>query len=103
MYALAAERLLGSTAESGRLSYCTQRGGYQHIDIAADQRNRAFLSRVFQIIDAHIDRGFLPAAPARDACVYCDYAAVCGPYEQRRTSRKNAQMLEELTELRGLP
>ena len=103
MYALAAERLLGSTAESGRLSYCTQRGGYQHIDIAADQRNRALLSRVFQIIDAHIDRGFLPAAPARDACVYCDYAAVCGPYEQRRTARKNAQMLEELTELRGMP
>ena len=102
MYSLAAERLLGSTAESGRLSYCTQRGGYRHIDIAADQRNRAFLSRVFEIIDGHIERGFLPAAPARDACAFCDYGAICGPYEQRRTARKNAQLLEELTELRGL-
>ena len=102
MYALAAERLLGSPAESGRLSYCTHRGGYGHIDIAADQRNRAFLSRVFQIIDGHIERGFLPAAPAREACAYCDYRVICGPYEQRRTGRKQSSQIEELTELRGL-
>jgi CRISPR/Cas system-associated exonuclease Cas4 (RecB family) len=102
MYALAAEQLFRSTAESGRLSYCTQRGGYQHIDIAADPRNRAFLSRVFQIVDSHIERGFLPAAPARDACAFCDYRPICGPYEQLRTGRKNARSLEELTELRGI-
>jgi CRISPR/Cas system-associated exonuclease Cas4 (RecB family) len=103
MYVLAAERLLNATAELGRLSYCTHRGGYRSVDIAADQRNRGFLARVFQIIDGHIERGFLPAAPAREACTYCDYRPICGPYEQIRTARKNVQALEELSELRGLP
>ena len=103
IYALAAENLLGAPVESGRLSYCTQRGGYQQIDIAADQRGRNRIYRVLEIIDGYIERGFLPAAPAKDACGFCDYRPVCGPYEELRTKRKSGEALDDLRELRGLP
>ena len=103
IYALAAENLLGAPVESGRLSYCTQRGGYQQIDIAADARGRGRIHRVLEIIDSYIERGFLAAAPAKDACVYCDYRPVCGPYEELRARRKKGEELDDLLELRGLP
>ena len=36
--------------------------------------------------------GFLPAAPAKGACRWCDYRPVCGPYEEMRvTARKPAR------------
>jgi hypothetical protein len=56
-----------------------------------------------QLIDGEIERGFLPAAPHRDACGHCEYLAVCGPGEARRTARKNSAELEALAELRRMP
>ena len=103
IYALAAEQLLDAPVEAGRLSYCTQRGGYQQIDIAVNQGTRGRIQRVLEIIDGHIQRGFLAAAPAKDACEYCDYRPVCGPYEELRVSRKSRDVLDDLNELRGLP
>ena len=103
IYALAVENLLNAPVHSGRLSYCTQRGGYQQIDIAVDQRGRERIQRVLAIIDSHIQRGFLAAAPAKGACGYCDYRPVCGPYEESRVSRKSRELLDDLNELRGLP
>ena len=103
IYALAAEKLLNAPVVSGRLSYCTQRGGYQQIEIAADQRGRSRIQRVLEIIDGYIERGFLPAAPSKEACAFCDYRPVCGPYEELRTKRKTGEALDDLRELRGLP
>ena len=45
----------------------------------------------------------LPAAPAENACRWCDYRAVCGPYEVIRTERKPPDRLGDLIRLRSLP
>ena len=83
LYALAAEKLLGESVESGRLFYCTQRGDFSHDRYSAARRNRALrLTRVLETIDHAIEEGFLPAAPQTGACAICDYTAVCGPYEE---------------------
>ncbi len=104
LYALAAERLLGSPVESGRLLYATQRGGYTPVEIKVDDRSRLFLQKLLADIDASIAGGFLPPAPAKDACQICDYRIVCGPYEERRLGRKDRhdERLEPLTGIRGM-
>jgi ATP-dependent helicase/nuclease subunit B len=102
-YAMAAEALLGATAEVSRLSYCTQRGGYQEIRFDITPGHRAFFKHAMSIIDAEIDRGFLPAAPQSGACGMCDYRPTCGPNEERRTARKRKEALEALQSLRNIP
>jgi CRISPR/Cas system-associated exonuclease Cas4 (RecB family) len=102
-YAFAAETLLGIPTELSRLSYCTQRGGYREIPFPISPAKRTFFKRAMQLIDGEIERGFLPAAPHRDACGHCEYLAVCGPGEARRTARKNSAELEALAELRRMP
>jgi ATP-dependent helicase/DNAse subunit B len=104
LYGLAAEQLLGSPVEAGRLLYATQRGGYTPVEIKLDERARQFLRKLLGDIDASIAGGFLPPAPAKDACQMCDYRIVCGPYEERRLGKKDRhdERLEPLTEIRGM-
>lgn len=104
LYGLAARRLLDTEVESGRLLYATQRGGYKHAEIAITERSRAFLAKLLGNIDGSIAQGFLPPAPQKEACGYCDYRPVCGPYEELRFAKKNRQdeRLEPLTEIRGM-
>lgn len=104
LYGLAAEQLLGSSVEAGRLLYATQRGGYTPVEIKLDERARQFLQKLLGDIDASIAGGFLPPAPAKDACEICDYRIVCGPYEERRLGKKDRHdaRLEPLTEIRGM-
>ena len=104
LYGLAAEKLLGSPVESGRLLYATQKGGYTPIEIKLDDRARLFLQKLLSDIDASIANGFLPPAPAKDACEFCDYRIVCGPYEERRLGKKDRrdERLEPLNEIRGM-
>jgi len=104
LYGLAAEQLLGSPVEAGRLLYATQRGGYTPVEIKLDDRARQFLQKLLGDIDASIAGGFLPPAPAKDACEICDYRIVCGPYEERRLGKKDRHdvRLEPLTEIRGM-
>jgi len=102
-YAFAAETLLGIPTELSRLSYCTQRGGYREIPFPISPAKRAFFKRAMQLIDGEIARGFLPAAPHRDACALCDYLPVCGPGEERRAAAKNQNELAALEELRRMP
>jgi ATP-dependent helicase/nuclease subunit B len=103
LYALAAEQLLGKPVRSGLLFYCTQRGNYEQVEIDVNERSRAYLKSVLDTIDTSIDQGFLPAAPRAEACDYCDYRPVCGPYEQIRTGFKSKERLEELQQRRMLP
>jgi CRISPR/Cas system-associated exonuclease Cas4 (RecB family) len=103
LYALVAERILGSAVESSRLWYCTQRGNYTQVEIPISDRARGCAGRVLQIVDESIAGGFLPAAPNRDACRACDFRIVCGPYEELRTQRKPKARLDALVELRGMP
>ena len=104
LYALAAEKLLGATVESGRLFYATQQGAYQHVEIPANDRARKFLAKLLAGIDGAIAGGFLPPAPQKDACKNCDYRMVCGPYEERRLLKKDRreERLDGLMEIRGM-
>jgi RecB family exonuclease len=104
LYGLAARQLLHAEVESGRLLYATQRGEYRHAEIAITDRSRGFMAKLLQNIDGSIAKGFLPPAPQKEACGYCDYKPVCGPYEELRFAKKNRQdeRLEALIEIRGM-
>jgi ATP-dependent helicase/DNAse subunit B len=104
LYALAVEQELHGTVEAGRLFYATQRGGYTPVEIKLDPRARQFLGHLLAHIDGAIAGGFLPPAPEKDACGYCDYRVVCGPYEERRFSKKDRrdERLDSLVEIRGM-
>jgi ATP-dependent helicase/nuclease subunit B len=104
LYGLAARRLLDAEVECGRLLYATQRGEYKHAQIAITDRSRAFLAKLLQNIDGSIAQGFLPPSPQKEACGYCDYRPVCGPYEEFRSGKKDRrdERLEALIEIRGM-
>ena len=68
-----------------------------------DQTARAAAATVADTIGNAIGRPFLPAAPRKGECEWCDYRAVCGPYEELRTGRKPKEPIEPLLMLRELP
>ncbi len=104
LYALAAERMLGASADSGRLFYCTQRGNYSEANIEISTRARDYFARALGLIDEAIASGFLPAAPAEGACSMCAYSCICGPHEEIRVKRsKDSEALTRLNQLRCLP
>jgi ATP-dependent helicase/nuclease subunit B len=103
LYALAAEALIAGDderVESGRLFYCTHRGGYLAVDVPLDERSRAAAAQVLDAVEDAVRRGFLPAAPREGACDWCDYRAVCGPYEELRVAKKKQAELASLVALR---
>ena len=101
LYALTIEKLFpGREVKEGRLYYCTAAGDFTKVDIPLDADARAAAMLVATTIGDAISTGFLPAAPAKDACRYCDFKTVCGPYEEIRTKRKMKDRLKPLLELR---
>ncbi len=101
LYALTIEKLFpGTNVKEGRLYYCTAAGDFTKVDIPLDESARAAARLVAKTIGEAISTGFLPAAPAKDACKYCDFRGVCGPYEEIRTKRKSKDRLKGLIELR---
>jgi CRISPR/Cas system-associated exonuclease Cas4 (RecB family) len=103
LYGLALESLTNDTVEEGRLSFCTTAGQFSTHPIPLDVLTRRRGVEVLEIIDRAIERGTLAARPARDACTWCDFRAVCGPDEERRTLRKPAGLLADLDALRKMP
>jgi ATP-dependent helicase/DNAse subunit B len=103
LYALACEKLLDAAVESGRLYYCTSDGNYEERVVMLDEFARGYAGIMTETVGRALEEGFLPAAPAHDACVWCDYLAVCGPHEERRVRGKPQQRLVELKTLRELP
>jgi CRISPR/Cas system-associated exonuclease Cas4 (RecB family) len=106
LYALAAEVHLAQPVDSGRLFYCTRRGGYETREVPLNDENRQAISRVLEVIDQALETGFLPALPRENACRGCDYRTICGPLEEFRSLRKwtaNAEALRGLTALRSSP
>jgi RecB family exonuclease len=81
---------------SGRLSYCTQKGGFTAVDVPHDAEAAAGLAMLKGAIEEGLERGRLlrrPLAERSDgriqlACTYCDYLVVCGPDEGARAARK---------------
>jgi RecB family exonuclease len=106
LYALAAEKLFpDDRVEGGRLSYCTVAGGFGEVFVPLGRAARESAARVAEAVDHALAEPFLPAAPAKGACRWCDYAVVCGPYEELRTARKRKEhpQIERLAALRELP
>jgi len=103
LYALAVEKLFPEApVEGGRLYYCTAAGRFAEVAVPLDEAARASAERVARVIEGALAEPFLPAAPAEGACRFCDYADVCGPYEELRTRRKSRAELAPLLGLRGL-
>jgi ATP-dependent helicase/nuclease subunit B len=103
LYALAAEQLYpGKKVGGGRLFYATIRGGYRSIHVPLSDGTRDEAARVLETIDTAIANGVLPAAPREEACRHCDYAVVCGPYEEERVLRKPPGDLQALAQLRAV-
>jgi CRISPR/Cas system-associated exonuclease Cas4 (RecB family) len=101
LYALTIEKLFpGRRVQDGRLYYCTAAGDFSKVDMPLNDEARAAATLVATTIGDAIQTGFLPAAPAKDACRYCDFRPVCGPYEEIRTKRKLKERLKPLIELR---
>jgi len=105
LYALAAEKRLGKTVESGLLFYATQRGNYIEYEIRISSDSRKRIEMVIDTIDAAVEVAFLPANPKPDACAICDYRPVCGPHEETRTRHKpqDRPELEALNNVRCQP
>ncbi|MDB4972559.1 MAG: ATP-dependent nuclease, subunit [Myxococcaceae bacterium] len=114
LYALALERLFPEAkVASGRLYFCTARGEFKAHEVALDGGAREVGKQLVDSIDAMIEQGFLPAAPAAQAedrerfeCERCAYRVVCGPYEAERVGQVKSRDLARLSPLhhvRNLP
>jgi CRISPR/Cas system-associated exonuclease Cas4 (RecB family) len=103
LYALACQELVEGQVESGRLYYCTAVGGYDDRVVPLNDDNRQVLNEVLITIRQGLAEAFLPAAPDKDACTWCDFLAVCGPFEERRSGLKPRDRLVQLTAMRKLP
>ncbi|MEM1179957.1 MAG: PD-(D/E)XK nuclease family protein [Acidobacteriota bacterium] len=104
LYGLAAEQLLEEQVVAGRLFFSTRRGDFKTLDIALDDEGRDAVDVVLDAVDRAVAASFLPAAPRRDGCRYCDYRRICGPAEERRVARKRPDdRLGGLHTVRGLP
>jgi ATP-dependent helicase/nuclease subunit B len=103
-YGLAVEAALKRTVAEGRFFYCTADGGFDERCVPLDPIARQSAEAVLRTIDDGIAAPFLVAAPRKDACVYCDFQEVCGPYEEIRFARKKEMaQLVQLKAMRDLP
>ena len=105
LYALAAEKLLAGEAQvaAGRLYFCTSNGGFAAREVVLNDNARSLAVQIADEIGEALSRPSLPAAPEKDACTYCDYRVVCGPYEEIRSAGKPRDRVESLLALRDLP
>ncbi len=116
LYALAAERVLGEPVAAGRLYYCTAAGGYEERVVEIGPAARAAARAFAGTLAGALSEGFLPAAPGKGECEWCDYRRVCGPYEEERlrfkpgglapetrAKRARRERLDPLWELRARP
>ena len=102
LYSMAIEQGLGKKVATGRLFYCTTAGGFVEKEIEINDYTRGQGLQALAIVDRAVERGFLAAAPAKDACRWCDFRSVCGPREEARVARKNQNELADLIALRSM-
>lgn len=103
LYGLAIERALKRAVAEGRLFYCTADGGFNEHQIPLGPIARESAEIVLRTIDAGVATPFLVPAPRENACVYCDFQEVCGPYEEIRLAKKKENpSLVQLKTMRDL-
>ncbi len=105
IYGLVAEQIFGRTVAHARLSFATTAGGFSEHVVSLRPEARRSGIEALEIVDRAVAAGCLPPAPREGACRFCDFAAVCGPLEERRFDRKahDLPMIADLLELRRLP
>ncbi len=104
LYALVLRKLFPERhVQGGRLYYCTFVGGFTAIEVPLDQHAQSSTRELSKTLEEAIATGFLPAAPNKGECKYCDFLPVCGPNEERRVGRKPQERLQALKKLRGMP
>ena len=103
LYGLAVEQTVGRPVHESRLSFCTAAGRYEQRVVTLDAGARRYGTEVLEIIDRAVEAGALLPAPRQGACRWCDFQAVCGPWEEQRTAGKDRARLADLAALRGLP
>jgi RecB family exonuclease len=103
LYGLALEAATGHHVHGGRLWFCTAAGGFKEIPVPLTDTTRRAGLEVLEVIDRGIEQGTLAAFPKAGACEWCDFRSVCGPHEERRTSRKAAGHFADLDALRDRP
>ncbi len=88
-YALVLEALFpGEAIDGGRLAYATFAGDFHVVRVPFDETARAAAKLVADTVGGALREGSFPAKPREGACTYCDYLAVCGGGEERRTRGK---------------
>jgi hypothetical protein len=103
LYGLATEAALKRTVGEGRIFYCTADGGFSERFIPLDPMARGSAETVLHIINEGIAAPFMVPAPRKEACGYCDFQEVCGPYEEIRLARKKETVqLVQLKTMREL-
>jgi hypothetical protein len=93
IYARVAEEMLGHPVAETRLFYATTRGGFVSRFVALSPLNRGRLDTVLSEIDDAVLAPRMLPIPREDACTACDFLAVCGPYEERRSREQKDQAL----------
>jgi len=88
IYGLAIEAALKKEVIEGRFFFCTTEGGFKERVVELDSTARASAETVLRTIESSIAKPFLVPAPREEACAYCDFKEVCGPYEELRFARK---------------
>jgi len=103
LYGLVVEAVFKEPVTAGRLFYCTSSGGFteRQIELTAHARRQGL--ETLEVVDRAIELGLLAAAPAKDACNFCDFSPVCGPDVEDRIKRKPLEPLSDLLELRRRP
>lgn len=97
LYGLAYEALAGAgdsadapieAVASGRLYFCTERGGYREFEQELTEVVRRQGLDALRAIDEALCEGLLPTVPREGACATCDYRRVCGPGPAEQAPRK---------------
>lgn len=103
LYGLAIETALKLPVGESRLFFCTAAGGFTERVIPLNEIARESGSAVLRTIQRAIASGFLVPAPREDACSWCDFQEVCGPYEELRIAQKDEHtQLVQLKAVRDL-
>jgi hypothetical protein len=103
IYARVAESLLGKPVAETRLFYATTRGGFTSRVVALNSSTRGRLDTVLAEIDDAVLTPRLLPIPREDGCTECDFLAVCGPYEERRSrEQKDQGLAAHVDNIRGM-
>ena len=101
LYGLALEAATGQPVLEGRLWFCTAAGEFAERSVPLTETTRRIGLEVLEIVDRGVEHAALAPYPRAGACEWCDFKAVCGTGEERRTGRKLEGRFPDLDALRG--